>query len=249
MKDTLQFHKKTGLSANTLKLLAIIFMLLDHLWATIIPGNKWMNYVGRMAFPIFAFQIAEGYVHTSNYKKYAKRLLIFALISEIPFDLFYGGNWIYPFHQNVLFTLLLGLMAIHQVDGIKDFKSIKKSVQSAIKLVGILLIALLGLVDYGVYGVLTVVAFYIFRDFKGARLCQLGAMIWMNVIAFKGEYIPLTVLGQCLEIPTQGFALFALIPIWLYNGKQGTRNKWSKYGAYLFYPVHILILYWMFSYL
>ena len=72
---------RIGLSASTLRVLAMTFMLLDHMWATIVPGNNWMTYVGRLAFPIFAFQIVEGFYHTSNRKNYTKRLLILALIS------------------------------------------------------------------------------------------------------------------------------------------------------------------------
>ena len=105
-------RKKLPLNATYLRLLALALMLLDHMWATIVPGNDWMTFIGRLAFPIFAFQIAEGYYHTSDFKRYAKRLLLFALISEIPFNLMMGSSVINPFHQNVMFTLLLGLLGI-----------------------------------------------------------------------------------------------------------------------------------------
>ena len=88
-----------GLSASALRLLAILFMLLDHMWATVIPGNNWMTYAGRLAFPIFAFQIVEGFYHTSDRKQYTKRLLILALISEIPFDLMYVSSPLFLFHH------------------------------------------------------------------------------------------------------------------------------------------------------
>ena len=78
---------KFGLTATHLRILALVLMLLDHLWGTVVPGNNWMTYVGRMAFPIFAFQAAEGYHHTHDFKGYCKRLALFALISEIPFNL------------------------------------------------------------------------------------------------------------------------------------------------------------------
>ena len=105
-----------GISAMTLRLVAITCMLLDHLWATLVPGSDWMTFLGRLAFPIFAFQIAEGFFHTADVKRYAKRLLLFALLSEIPFDLIQASTVFFPFHQNVLFTLLLGLWAISALD-------------------------------------------------------------------------------------------------------------------------------------
>ena len=78
-------RKKLPLNAMSLRLLALALMLLDHMWATIVPGNDWMTFIGRLAFPIFAFQIAEGYYHTSDFKRYAKRLLLFALMAVIMF--------------------------------------------------------------------------------------------------------------------------------------------------------------------
>ena len=112
-----------GLTSNMLRVIAVILMLSDHIWATYMSLGNWMTYIGRIAFPIFAFQIAEGFVHTSNFKKYALRLLGFALVTEIPFNLFYSSRWFNPYHQNVLFTLLLGLLAIYVLDNLKkNFK-------------------------------------------------------------------------------------------------------------------------------
>ena len=95
------------LSSTTLHIMAMIFMLMDHLWATLFPAQEWLTCVGRIAFPIFAFMTVEGYFHTHNFKKYLTRMFIFALLSEIPFDLMYGGTVFYPYHQNVIWTFSL----------------------------------------------------------------------------------------------------------------------------------------------
>ena len=92
------------LNSLSLKLLAMALMLCDHMWATVIPGNNWLTAVGRLAFPIFAYQVAEGFFLTHDRKKYLGRMFIFALISEIPFDLLYYSSVVFPFHQNVMFT-------------------------------------------------------------------------------------------------------------------------------------------------
>lgn len=128
------------LSAAALHIIAMALMLMDHLWATLLPAQDWLTCAGRLTFPIFAFMTVEGYFHTRNLKRYALRLLLFALLSEVPFDLMYGGTWFYPVHQNVIWTLL------------------------------------------------------------------------------------------------------ALVPIWLYRGRQGCHSKPFQYACYAFYPVHMLLL-------
>ncbi len=100
------------ISSAGLHILAMTFMLLDHMWATVTPGQEWMTCVGRMAFPIFAFMIVEGYFHTHDLKKYLLRMVAFALISEVPFDLMYEGLAFYPYHQNVMWTFLIALGGI-----------------------------------------------------------------------------------------------------------------------------------------
>lgn len=82
------------ISTAALHIIAMLFMLMDHLWATLLPAQEWLTCVGRIAFPIFAFMSVEGYFHTHNFKKYLLRMLVFAVISEIPFDLMYGGNMV-----------------------------------------------------------------------------------------------------------------------------------------------------------
>ena len=232
-----------GIDANMLRLLAILFMLLDHMWATIIPGNQWMTLVGRMAFPIFAFQITEGFIHTSNFRRYALRLFVFALISEIPFNLFYGSSVFYPFHQNVLFTLLLGLLAIHGIEKARREYTFKNIILAIFTLIGTFFLGALGFVDYGVKGILTVVAFYLFKGFPWAWIGQLISLILLNITFFNGMYFPVSLLGYSIDIKVQGFAILSLIPIWLYNGKKGVNNRVLQYSFYIFYPLHIFILY------
>ncbi|MBO5230882.1 MAG: conjugal transfer protein TraX [Clostridia bacterium] len=237
-----------GLTSNMLRILAMAFMICDHLWAKVVPGNDWMTYVGRMTFPIFAFMISEGFVHTSNLKKYIFRLLGFALISEIPFNLFYGGNWFYPYHQNVLFTLLLGLLAITLIDKARKDKTAKTITKTVLLLIPICLGAFIGFPDYGFWGFLTVVMFYLFRGFPFAWLLQLIAMVLMNFVLYEGQFISVELFGKTYEIATQGFAVFALIPIWLYGGRKGKSSKIMQYGFYAFYPLHMLIIYLLVTY-
>ena len=232
-----------GLSTDMLKILAAVFMFFDHLWATLVSGNDWMTYLGRLTFPIFAFQISEGFIHTSNVKKYILRLLTFALISELPFNLFYGGSWFYPYHQNVMFTLLLGLLAIYQIDKIRKEKNKKTTVKGILLLLLISLASFIGFPDYGFWGYLTVVMFYLFRDFPFAWVLQLIAMLLFNLILFEGQQITIELFGKTFEFAVQGFAVFSLIPIWLYGGKKGKGKKALQYGFYAFYPVHMIVLY------
>lgn len=232
-----------GLTSNMLRVLAMSFMICDHLWAKVVPGNDWMTYVGRMTFPIFAFMISEGFIHTSNLKKYISRLLIFALISEIPFNLFYGGSWFYPYHQNVMFTLLFGLLAIMLIDKAKRNRDAKTIVKSALLVILLGITSFIGFVDYGFWGFLIIIMFYLFRDFPFAWLAQLAAMIIINCELFEGQFIIVDLFGKSFEFATQGFAVFSLIPIWLYGGRKGKSSKIMQYGFYAFYPLHMIIIY------
>ena len=232
-----------GLTSNMLRAIAVVLMLSDHIWATYMSLGNWMTYIGRMAFPIFAFQIAEGFVHTSSFKKYALRLSGFALLTEIPFNLFCSSRWFNPYHQNVLFTLLLGLLAIYVLDNVKKNFTGKNVALSVLWLVLISVAAALGFVDYGFLGMLTVVMFYILRDFPFAWLCQLVAMVLINIVFFEGQVATIELFGKTFEVPYQGFAVFSLVPIWLYGGRKGKSSKIMQYGFYAFYPVHMWVLY------
>lgn len=222
----------------------MVFMLCDHLWATVIPGNDWMTCVGRIAFPIFAFMIVEGYFHTRSLKKYVGRLFLFAVLSEIPFNLVMGSSLFYPLHQNVLWTFLIGIFLIW----LNELARKKKTLWLRI-IVGagtVCLAYILGLVtfvDYNCGGVLTVLVFYFFRGRKWWHfLGQLLCLFYINAELLSGFCYSVDLLGHTYFIERQLFALFALLPIWLYRGKQGPYNKTLKYLYYGFYPVHLLIL-------
>ncbi len=237
-------RKNVDLSSLDLHILAMGFMFCDHLWATVVPGNFWLTCVGRLAFPIFAFCIAEGYRHTGDLKKYQKRLLLFALLSELPFNLMYAGSWFYPFQQNVLWTFLLSLRAMKALDSIREkHRDWKAILLCALAVLGFYLLGMLLFVDYFGYGILTVLVFYFFRGHSWrSRLGQLICLYAINWQLMGGQQLPIALLGQHFEVPLQGFALLALIPIWCYRGRQGPHSKWIRLGCYGFYPAHLLIL-------
>lgn len=240
--------KKFRINAFTLHILAMLLMLSDHLWATIVPGNRWMTDIGRLAFPIFAFMIVEGFFHTRNLKKYVLRLLVFALLSEIPFNLMYGSSIFYPFHQNVLWTFLLSIGCMTFIEKAKKRGKVWLTVLVSIlvTLTGALLGTLL-MVDYFGFGVLTVLAFYFFHGRKWYHFAgQLACLYYINIVLFSGLQYPVSLFGMTFEFPQQGLALLALFPIWLYNGEQGPHNKGIRLLYYAFYPVHMLVLWILF---
>ena len=223
---------------------ALIFMLFDHLWGTIVPGNDWMTCIGRLSFPIFAFMIVEGYFHTKNLKKYVLRLLVFAIISEIPFNLAMGSRVFYPLHQNVLWSFLIAIGLMHWNEKAKATQ--KKWRQIVVGCVTVLLGYILGLltmVDYYHAGILTVLVFYFFRQKKWwSYLAQFVCLWYINTEILGGFGYEIPLFGKTVFVQRQGFALLALIPIWLYRGKQGYHSKMLQYVYYAFYPVHLLIL-------
>ena len=216
-------RQKFSLTAAHLRILALCLMLLDHLWATVVPGNDWMTCLGRMAFPIFAFQTAQGYVHTHDFRGYCKRLALFALVSEIPFNLMISGSPFYPFHQNVMLTLLLGLLACRAWDR-----------QSWGQLLLICLAGVVTLPDYGALGIASVLMFHIFR---GKKLWQLLFLFLINYFGYEGWEL---LIGP-FTVPVQSLATLAWLPISLYNGEKGA-GKRLQTASYIFYPLHMLIL-------
>jgi len=243
-ETNLSAPSRFDISAAVLHILAMVLMLMDHLWATLLPAQDWLTCAGRVAFPIFAFMSVEGYFHTHNFKKYAQRMLLFAVLSEIPFDLMYGGTWFYPVHQNVIWTLLMGLLGIHLMETVRKKQKpwVYVLVSAGVVAAGGIL-GTLCMVDYYGVGVLTVFIFYFFRGRKWwCLLGQLLALYWVNVQMLGGLMYPIQLFGMEFELCQQGLALLALLPIWLYRGRQGYHSKPFQYACYAFYPVHMLIL-------
>ena len=235
-----QHHPLKCMDALTLKLLAMALMLLDHTWATV-WSVPWFTMVGRLAFPIFAFQVAEGFFHTSSRKKYLQRMLLFALISEIPFNLLAAGSIFYPFHQNVMFTFLIALLLMSWMERAKERKG-RLAAVTAVCVVLAYLLGLLSFADYYHYGVFMVLLFYWTHGLRFGWIVQLAGMLYINY-AMGGLQIRLQLFGQTVEIGQQMLAVLALIPIWMYDGRQGYRSKTVQYLCYAFYPAHMLVLY------
>lgn len=227
----------------TLHILAMAFMLCDHLWGTIVPGNDWLNCIGRIAFPIFAFLIVEGYFHTSNFRKYVIRLLIFAILSEIPFNLALGSRIFYPIHQNVLWSFLIALGLIRWNERVKQ-KGLSRRIMTGFLTVMLgYILGLVTMVDFYHAGILTVLVFYFFRQKKWwAYIGQIICLWYINTELLGGIGYDIQLFGRTFFLLRQELALLALVPIWLYRGNQGPHSKFIQYSYYAFYPLHLLIL-------
>lgn len=225
-------HKK--LSGSALKWIALVTMLIDHIGAVLIPtfysngiGNMYFDWqviyqvcrwIGRCSFPLFCFLLVEGYIHTTNKRKYLLRMLVFALISEVAFDFAIYGKWWYTGNQNIFFELALGIVLMIGTDMLE--RKIKNqmlySVLTVLLWYGGMLFAQMFEFDYGMHGILSIGLLYLFRSISGLQLLA-------GAVSF------------CWELP----APLGLLPAYFYNGKRGRQNK---YFFYLFYPLHLAIL-------
>lgn len=228
-----------------LKIIAVISMFCDHLGDALFGHLTIFNILGRVAFPIFAFQISQGFLYTKNLKKYALRLTIFAIISQIPFSLFVNKFLSSTSGLNIFFTLLLGLGCMMVYDYFSKLQSKELNIRflgiefkKYIGFMVVFFIAILGeilQVDYGFWGIAVIFSFYFFRENKIAMiisfviLCLIKYGLWILMYPFHIFYILL-----CIA------TIFPIIFIWLYNGKQGPK---VKYLLYIFYPLHLLLLY------
>lgn len=220
-----------------LKIIAIIAMFCDHLSYALPQRVVLLNAIGRIAFPIFAFSIAQGYIHTRSLKRYFIRLVIFAVVSQLPFMLLMkmaGAG----FRLNIFVTLILGLSAIMVYDKVQP------------RLLGIalsLIIALLGDIfytDYGAWGVLLILFMYVLTEYKNAGGdASIYALSFASVFAFMVLYMYSFSLDRGLHY--LGYAI-ALIILLLYNGKPAYNMrlfKSMKFVFYAFYPAHLVMLY------
>lgn len=223
------------LSSSSLRIIALITMFVDHFAAVILYRGvlypnmihidqtpyctiyhlyKICRYTGRIAFPIFCFQLVEGYLHTSCRRKYTLRLTIFALLSEIPFNLSIGGTFLDLTSCNVFFTLLIGFLVIWVMDILQE----SPLLMPLPVLIGCGLAYMIQC-DYDYRGIILIVLFYTFRYNRG-----------------------LQTLTGALSLYWEWPAIFAFVPINLYNGKKGRK---TKYFSYFFYPTHLLLLYFV----
>lgn len=229
---------RLDLSAFDLKLLAMAAMLADHIGYLFFPQALWMRCVGRLAFPIFAFQVAEGWHRTHDREKYTLRLLICAVVSEVPFDLAFSGTPVDAGYQNVLWTFCIAAAALWAME------VLQRRLQIPLPLAALCAGAagyLLGEAlqsDYFGPGVLTVLVFALCRQWHIGRLPELAAMLVIN-----GWLLPsadMTLWG--VTLPVELLATAALLPIWLYRGRQGPHGPWLRWVWYGFYPAHLLVL-------
>lgn len=207
---------KVGINTFTLKMMAIAAMLLDHIGAVLFPQYVILRMIGRIAFPIFAYTLVEGFIHTHDVYKYMMRLGVLALISEIPFDLAFFGTPLEFSHQNVFFTLFLGILMLYLM--LKSPTTMRKFVCAF----AMLLLSELMNTDYNSMGLLMIFWFYYYRENKLTKFLGIGAI---NMFLMGGM---------------QAYATAGLIPIAFHNGEQGPKSKIFFYG---FYPVHLVILY------
>lgn len=210
-------------SGSALKIIAVLSMVTDHCAYYLLDGNTWayevMRCFGRVAFPVFAFLVAEGFAHTRNRMRYFLSLLLFAVISEVPWYLLNGADGTH----NVMFTLALGVAAL------AVFERLQK--HGALAIAAILLVALsaeISGLDYGWHGIVEILVSHLFRSKKycqSTRLLQLAF-----AFPFMSHY---GIIG----------ALLACFIIFLYNGTRGIiHGKVAKYGFYAIYPVHLIII-------
>ena len=215
------------LNSTHLKLIALITMTIDHIGAVIFTETEIFRIIGRIAFPIFAFLLTEGIFYTKNKWKYLSRLLIFALISEIPFNLALKDHSIfYSDHQNVFFSLAIGLLMMIILEEIKkkELHYILDYALSLLILIIACIIAYMLKTDYNVFAPMIIFSLYNFKDYPFLRFSITAAIL----ICMGG---------------TEPWAVLSIPMMLCYNGSTGAlKRKWMRMMVYWYYPSHLLIL-------
>ncbi len=217
--------ERKGISQEALKLTACVSMLIDHIGYAFFPRVLWLRFVGRLAFPIYCFLLTEGAHYTKNAGKYALRLGIGAVLSELPFDLLFFGR-ITLAHQNVMLTLLLGFAML---------QCMKRTERFPLKLLLVLPFYFLANrlhTDYSGRGILVIALFSLTRGCSWRYLVQTLGLILLFARPDSTGALPWTT-----------FAVLAMLPIALYTGRKATVSKGVQTIFYLFYPVHLTVLF------
>ena len=229
--------KKKTLSQEGLKLIACITMLIDHFGHAIVPclPVPFMaelyyicRIIGRIAFPIYCFLLVEGMEHTRNPGKYIGRLAVGILLAELPFDILFDGRITWEY-QSVMVTLTLGAVML------LCMRKTEKKWLKLLLVVPFAVLAELARSDYGGWGIAMIAVFALFDRLS----VQCVGLLLVNGLM---ESVLLSFFG--IPVSVQLFALFAMTPILFYCGEKRTHSRTIQWGFYLFYPVHLLIL-WM----
>ena len=211
------------LNGTVLKIIAALFMVIDHAGYMFFPKVIWIRKVGRISFPIFAFFIAEGFFHSKDRHRYLLRMLLFAVISELPFDLAFFGKWYWKY-QNVMFSFALAILALMIFEKCRENGKWWGWALGLLGIGGCAWASVLLKTDYSYYAVILVAVFYIFRG--AGRICSNGAGLLFQVLDHPHD--------------VQTWSILSFIPLMLYNGEKGPGLKWL---FYLFYPGHLLLMY------
>lgn len=266
---------KKYITSDFLKIFAMISMFIDHTACSIV--NKYLSTVtdyetymkithlrdalviiGRLAFPVFCYQLVQGFYNTRSRKKYAYNLLLFALLSEIPFDCFFYGQFFNLGYQNVIWTLLIGYLAIWTMEFIdKRINSVEWSVVGNIlkSLAGIMYVLLANIMrtDYKGYGVLLIISIYLFYSNREC-MCLFAPIIFIiayyliNVMRrteyafFFGGVTNLTMDGILSSVILECYCIISFGLIYFDNHKRKMKGR-AKYLGYAFYPLHLILLY------
>jgi hypothetical protein len=236
--DTTIAAKRFSLNGTQIKTIAIIAMLIDHIaWSfvhTYTLQGQIMHVIGRLTAPIMCYFIAQGYIHTRSFRKYLLRMSIFALISHIPYVLESGGKiTFFPF--SVMYTLTLGLAAIYVYDKTKN------ALIRWLAIIGIGILSLPG--DWLFFGIAFCLIFHIHRD-SFRKQCIGIIIVGLSEMVLIGTGTAVTdgdILAAIVDNLFQLSVIFSLPILYLYNGKRGG-NRFSRWGFYIFYPLHLLII-------